>query len=339
MKKGFLYLGIVAALLSCNKALSPDENIPEEPQLVEGSILELDFSINDSTEPDTRGIQKDWSHGDEVYIFFDKAITSTPQYMIAKYDKSGSVTGKAKSWYAKSWTSGLEAKISKRSSGVLSALYPHVSSVYGNLSVSYEDASTYTLKATQNKGDDFYSYWLEATNVSYQVVSGKLKASFSLARPEGLYFSQFSMPNKDRQGKTISNADASSSTVYQYSLLCQSVNTINGYNNDFYYGLGKCTPNAFKSDGTFGYYRQEKKGGWLSAYIYGGLCFSGMPTFWEGQELGNDYEFRLRVYNGSGYKYYKFTPSRRVAVFSGAAYTLPALNAKDSNGNYYWVEQ
>lgn len=336
MKKGLLYLGIAASLLSCNKVLAPIE-VPEDLQLVEGSILELDFSINDATEPDTRGIQKDWSHGEEVYVFFDKAITSSPQYMIAKYDKSGSVTGKAKTWYAKSWTSGLEAKISKRSSGVLSVLYAHVNSIYGDLSITYNDASSYTLKATRKQGAVFYSYWLEATNVSYKVSSGKLSASITLKRPDDVYFVQFCMPNKDREGKAISNADASSSTIHQYSLRCQSVDLVSGYSG-FYYGVCSCTPESFKSDGTFGYYRTDKRGGWLGAYVYGGLCFSGMPTTWSGQAYGRKYEFTLSVNNGGSYTSYKFTTPSNVSILSGGAYTLPALNAKDSSGNYYWVQ-
>ena len=336
MKKGLLYLGIAASLLSCNKALSPIE-VAEEPQLVEGSILELDFTINDAAEPDTRGIQKDWSHGEEVYVFFDKTFTSPSQYMIAKYDKSGTVTGKAKTWYAKSWTSGLEAKISKRSSGVLAALYTHTSSIHGSTDILYKNTSCYTISPGTVKGGVFSSYWLEATDISYTVSGGKLSASFTLSAPSDRYFIQFSMPNKDRDGNTISNSDAQSTTVYKYALRCKSIESP-GYNK--YYGVSRCYPNTYNADGSFGYFDSGLgKPDVLSGYFYGGLCFSGLQMMWNGASAARRYEFMLYVYEQQRTLYYAYRPDFNIALVGGGAYKLPALNAKDSSGNYYWVEQ
>lgn len=337
MKKAIFCLGVAVAMVSCNKPISQETFVSEEPQLVEGTILELDFSVNDASEPDTRAIQKAWGNGEEVYIFFDKEISNPPEYMIAKYDKNGSQTGKANSWYAKSWTSGLEAKISKKKSGVLSALYVHVNNVHGSLGISYSPSQVYTLDPKQNKGEIFYSYWLEASNVSYSVSSGKLSASITLAHPTGLEFVQFCMPNKDRNGATISNSDAQSSTIYKYSLQVKSKENT-GYSG-VYYCIDQCYVHFLRSDGSFNFNRTENKSGWLSAYIYGGLCFAGTPGNHYGQQSKHQYTFTLSVKDGSATKYYTYTTPTSVYLAARHAYTLPALNAKDSNGNYYWVEQ
>lgn len=327
MKKSVWIWAAALALTACSKE-------PVAPVQEEETHLELDFSMNDGADPDTRGIQKDWSHGEEVYIFFDQEISPTPQYLIAKYDRSGSVTGKAKSWYASYWSDGLESKISHRTGGVLSALYTHTSSVHGTTDVLYWNASKYSIAAGTAKGGRFYSYWLEATNVSYTVSGGKLTASFTLARPDGRYFIQFSMPNKDRDGNTISNADAQSSTVYKYALECRSVE---GATSTLYYGVSPCYPNAYNSDGTFSYYGGGSgKTGPMSAYIYGGLCFSGMQMTWSAGP--RRYNFILYVYESKRTDRYIYQPDYNINLTAGA-FKLPALNAKDSSGNYIWEKQ
>ena len=321
MKKTLFVWAAVLALAACSKE-------PVEPLQQECAHLELDFNMGNGMDPDTRGIQKSWSHGDEIYIFFDREILATPQYLVAKYDKSGSVTGKANSWYASFWSDGLEAKISRRSGGVLSALYTHTSSVHGATRVLYWNASKYSITTGTLKNGNFYSYWLEATNVSYTVSNGKLSASLTLGRPDGRYFIQFSMPNKDRDGKAISNADAQSSTVYMYMLTCKEAEA-----STWPMGVSQCHPNSYNSDGTFGYYDSGYGNpGALSAYIYGGLCFSGLQM--TSTSLCR-YKFFLYEYGPQSTKGFVYEPDYKITLTAGA-YKLPALNAKDSSGNYYW---
>ena len=326
LKKSLWIWAAALALAACSKE-------PVAPVQEECARLELDFTMNDGSDPDTRGIQKDWSHGEEVYIFFDKEISSSPQYLIAKFDRSGSVTGTARSWYASYWSDGLESKISHRTRGVLSALYTHTSSVHGKTDILYHNASSYSLAPGTVKGGVFGSYWLEATNVSYTVSGGKLTASISLQRPAGRYFIQFSMPNKDRDGNTISNADAQSSTVYKYSLVCKAEE---GETPTLFDGVSRCYPNAYRSDGTFGYYDSGSgHPGHLSAYIYGGLCFSGLEMTWNAG--AKRYKFYLHVNEKTRTDSYVYQPDNYIRLVAGA-YKLPALNAKDTSGNYYWVK-
>ena len=120
MKNILIILGFTAVLLACTKEAESVGSSAED------SPITLNLSIS-SASPDTKSIKQDWDHGDVIYIFFQGHILSDnaegEQYLKAAYDKNGSVTGKAKTWYVHTWYGGLEKEITRNSKGKLAAIY------------------------------------------------------------------------------------------------------------------------------------------------------------------------------------------------------------------------
>lgn len=300
MKRITLFIGIVALFVACQKTPLLSEDIDEIT-----AHLDIDFDIHDGT-PETKGIKKGWAKGDKVYIFFDKEICNPPQYLVVTYNSG---------WIADSWSAGLESKIAKKKSGTLTALYVPNDKVYGTIDIKYKDSSSYSVVPKDKNGDNFYSFWSEAHGVSYTVSNGVLSSKINLKTGYNNAV-QFCLPNKDRNGNTISNSTASVSTVYKYRF---KYSEPKGSYGAAYAIYSYANSNEFFKGGNLG--------NWMNAYFYGGICFSCMPV---GVGLERTYKFTLT----DGEDTYVYSKTCRIEANN--AYKLPALNAKDSNGDYIW---
>lgn len=145
MKNILIILGFTAVLLACTKEAESVGSSAEDCPIT------LNLSIS-SASPDTKSIKQDWDHGDVIYIFFQGHILSDnaegEQYLKAAYDKNGSVTGKAKTWYVHTWYGGLDKEITRNSKGKLAAIYYPNDKVGGTLEVQY------TSKIVDDSTDD-----------------------------------------------------------------------------------------------------------------------------------------------------------------------------------------
>lgn len=309
MKKIAAFFGILAVAASCQKT-----QVLPEPADEAFSSLEIAFDITDGT-PETRSIKKNWAKGDAVYIFFDKQIVNPPQYLVVKYN-----SGK---WEADYWSPGLESKISKKTSGTLTALYVPNDKVYGTIDITYDSSTSYLVIPKDKNGDRFYSHHLRAKGERYTVSNGVLSASISLKCTNG-YIVQFCLPNKDRNGNAIDNSTSAVSTVYKYRLKYDG--TGNSYGNPYaVYMYG--SDDNFSVGGNL-YSVGGIMGKWMNAYFYGGLCFSC-----EAVGAGGTQTFDFTLNDGKNTYVYSTTGK----IEAGKAYKLPAMNEKDSSGNYKWV--
>ena len=290
-------MGLAVAVLACNK------EIPAGPQPAQEHIT-LDFTIDDDGSPETKAVKTGWVNNDRMYVFFDD-ISETAGYLIIKYSSS------TKKWNPETWTPGLESKLYHRTSGKLAALYLPNDKVGGSLSVepkylASSGAYVYSLKALDRIGNEFYTAYFEATGVSFTVNNGVLKASFNISVRSAS--TQFHLPAVDAAGTAINTTE--------YHLFFLNVDTV-VYGTSVYRYNGE----TFSGQGIPG----EK----MSAYNYQGLCVSG----WYNMITNNITTFHFWDYRSK--KKYKFTTDKTINPY--AAYSLPALNAKDSNGNRRWV--
>lgn len=331
--KRTLYLALIAfAVIACEKTER------ETPAQEEEAKLTLDFTITNGSNPDTKAVKTDWVHGDKIYVLFDKEIAygagTAPEYLVVAYDKNGTVTGKKQSWYASSWTKGLESKIAKRTSGTLCALYVPNDKVEGSISFEQESISRYWVYSKDRAGNEFYSYALYVNNAEYTISDGVLKASLALTYPGSGTWFQFCI-KKDRSGNTIANAD-----THRYSLghYCQIK-------------LGGVDPweGARHTRGTFP--DQYVSTGFrfdvasvMSGYFYGGLCFAGFNNKYSDTDSYR-HTFTLTDNKGTSSTsddvtyIYQWPSSSETDKLTSHALVLPDLNAKDTGGNYKWVQQ
>ena len=294
MKKTAFLLGFVLALMSCSK----------NNDLVGTPELRLDFSIADGTEPETRGVKKDWIHNDKLYLFFDKKVNADLGHLTVKYDNSGSITGSKKTWYVDEWTPGLKEEIMSRTSGTVSILYMPNDKVDGSIWFSYDaNNQRYNLRPQDRAGNEFWSYYLEAVNVSYTIKNGVMTLSATMALPSDLHFIQFCI-EKGLDGKNIPNGDS-----HYYRL------SVNSGNSKF---IQDYTLSGYGKDGKF-LYRNTMMDKGLSAYYYQGLCFAGVPYGYTGEAVNTTFVLK----DSKNDKVYTYTAK---TALDKKAYKLPDLN-------------
>ena len=340
MKNILIILGFTAVLLACTKEAESVGSSAED------SPITLNLSIS-SASPDTKSIKQDWDHGDVIYIFFQGHILSDnaegEQYLKAAYDKNGSVTGKAKTWYVHTWYGGLEKEITRNSKGKLAAIYYPNDKVGGTLEVTYtkkivdddldDGIDGIFLQAKDRKGKDFYtSYFTYSHGCNYTVNNwGELTAEIGMLGSQyaGNVF-QYCI-ERDRDGNMFQNSEA-----HRYTLSHRDATWDSPYVEHLTFDpIVMNTP----FDITIrAYYEQWDHNDYLNAYFYGGLCFSGAAM--------NEYdwyktEFRLTDNKDTDDTdddvAYHYVAS---IIYTGVlAFKLPDLNAKDSDGNYLWVEK
>ena len=340
MKNILIILGFTAVLLACTKEAESVGSSAED------SPITLNLSIS-SASPDTKSIKQDWDHGDVIYIFFQGHILSDnaegEQYLKAAYDKNGSVTGKAKTWYVHTWYGGLEKEITRNSKGKLAAIYYPNDKVGGTLEVTYtkkivdddldDGIDGIFLQAKDRKGKDFYtSYFTFSQGCNYTVNNwGELTAEIGMLGSQyaGNVF-QYCI-ERDRDGNMFQNSEA-----HRYTLSHRDATWDSPYVEHLTFDpIVMNTP----FDITIrAYYEQWDHNDYLNAYFYGGLCFSGAAM--------NEYdwyktEFRLTDNKDTDDTdddvAYHYVAS---IIYTGVlAFKLPDLNAKDSDGNYLWVEK
>jgi len=340
MKNILIILGFAAVLLACTKEAESVGSSEED------SPITLNLSIS-SASPDTKSIKQDWDHGDVIYIFFQGHILSDnaegEQYLTAAYDKHGTVTGKSGTWYVKEWYGGLEKEITRNSKGKLAAIYYPNDKVGGTLEVQYtskivdddldDSIDGIFLQAKDRKGKDFYtSYFTFSQGCNYTVNNwGELTAEIGMLGSQyaGNVF-QYCI-ERDRDGNMFQNSEA-----HRYTLSHRDATWDSPYVEHLTFDpIVMNTP----FDITIrAYYEQWDHNDYLNAYFYGGLCFSGAAM--------NEYdwyktEFRLTDNKDTDDTdddvAYHYVAS---IIYTGVlAFKLPDLNAKDSNGNYLWVEK
>ena len=298
-KTAILFVGIIAMLCSCSKIETPAE---------EKTTLKINFTIGsespqDDGSPETKAHKTAWANNDVVYILFDEGF-STGGYLKVKYNRSSS------SWVVDEWSAGLEAKIAKKTGGQLCALYMPNDKVGGTIEFTNNNWTTCKVAAKDRMGNPFYSYWLEDKRVDYTVADGTLSADIILSRG-GPNVVQFTIPNKDRNGNAI-NSDGSGRNLYKYKLRVAGggtyikSNTVTGWTG-------------------IGFLYAEEKDGWMSAYYYQKLMFSGASN------LSNAF---WKFYLTDGTNTYKYELSERDILYNQKTYNLPALNDTSK-----WIKQ
>ena len=338
MKNILIILGFTAVLLACTKEAESVGSSAED------SPITLNLSIS-SASPDTKSIKQDWDHGDVIYIFFQGHILSDnaegEQYLKAAYDKNGSVTGKAKTWYVHTWYGGLEKEITRNSKGKLAAIYYPNDKVGGTLDVTYttkivdddldDGIDGIFLQAKDRKGKDFYtSYFTYSHGCNYTVNNwGELTAEIGMLGSQyaGNVF-QYCI-ERDRDGNMFQNSEA-----HRYTLSHRDATWDSPYAEHLTYDpIVMNTPFDLTIRADF---EQWDHNDYLNAYFYGGLCFSGIAM--------NEYDWYKTEFRLTDNKDTDDTDDdvayHYVAdiIYTGVlAFKLPDLNAKDSNGNYLWV--
>lgn len=296
MKKIFILIGILAASISCEKMNEVPVSDPENTH------LELDINV----VGETKGVKTAWLNNDKVYIFF----TGKDGFLEIKYSSS---TGK---WTANSWSTGLEATIASTTSGTLSAVYSPITKCGGSMNYT----TNYHFYAYSGL---YHGYVLEHKNVTYSISAGKLSATINMTAP--VTYNQFCLTDgttfHHRDGTTINVNNYNEISRYTLEAGCGSTTT---WANDLF---------GAKTDGSFFH---QTNGLSLTAYFYGGLCFS-MPDRSAGYA---GLKFTLKDSKTS--KTYVYTNSS-VTIESWNsksvhAFKLPDLNAQDG-GVYKWVEQ
>ena len=311
MKKIMIILGFSAALLACSKVTEPvDSSAPACP-------ITLNLSIG-SGSPDTKGIKKEWDNNDKVHIFFQDYVNSDYQYLTVAYNKS------AGTWYAHTWHGGLDKKLRISTSGRLSAIYYPNDKVGGSMSVLQPgDIDEYTITPTDRSGKVFNSYYSYDDAIYNIDESGVLSATINLTSM-GTY-TQYCI-ERDRNGVIFTNADSDHYTLQVSDIVYHSP-TSQIYKPSFNGDSGELR-NTLEEVVTY-----------LSAYFYGGLCFSDLSHGTGASKdqtlifVFNDNRGDRNTTNDKKYVY-----SVKYRYFMPRAVKLPDLNATDANGNYLWTE-
>ena len=328
MKKTLFIAAVAALVLGCGKEEIEDQTNQDE----ELTSLVLDLTINNGGSPDTRGVKTNWIKDDKIYILFDKEITfgadNPPQYLVIKYNRD------TKTWEADFWSPGLKSKIAKKTSGTLTALYMPNDKVNGTISFEHSSAEQYNVYSKERNGVEFKSYALVAENQSYSVSGGVLTASLTLNAASHDTWMQHCIDSKDRNGVTIANSDS-----HHYTLK----HRVMSYQNDKTYGdMGytrSISPYSYTNYGKFNFESYEE----MSAYIYGGLCFAGYNASAKGERMRHiftlvDNKGTATIADDVTYQYI-WPETENYGQLTSSAIKPPALNAKNSSGNYKWVQQ
>ena len=305
MKKTIILLaGIAAMLCACSKIEKPAE---------EKVSLKLNFTIGgespmDDGSAETKVHKTAWANNDIVYILFDEGF-STGSYLKIRCKKSSNNI----SWEAVEWSPGLEAKIAKKTGGELAALYMPNDKVGGTIEFSnIVGSSRCVVTARDRLGNIYYSYWLDAHHVAYTVSGEVLSANITLTCSLRRSFTQFTLPDIDRNGKRI-NADGSGQNICKYKLAANGHGTtIRSYTPSYWY----LNENGFRYDEAF----------WMSAYYYQKLMFSG--------NVSSNYPVKWKFTVTDGTDSYDYTlPEGKILEF-GHTYNLPPLNDTSK-----WIKQ
>ena len=328
MKKLIFAISIAAALLACNKNIYESTPDPAEND----GHLKLNISI-DGEDPDTRSVIKDWSNADCIYLFFDEAATYPPQYLRIKYDKFGSVTGTAKSWYVDQWYGeGLEATLAGKTSGKLGAFYCVNDKMGGSIDVSYSKMSSsnnnyvYRITPQDRNGGTFYAYWMFCSGINYTVSNGTLSANLSM-KAQGKWC-QYCI-YKDASGTSFINSETE-----RYKLTVRAVSgaqrTDSPLNMPRYFSPATASM-------TYDYVSNQT---YLSGYICGGLCFSDLGTTFAATSTGQGTVlFYITDTKGTSSTSDDIIYQHSITLVGAMprAVRLPDLNALKSNGTREWV--
>ena len=308
MKETLLIAAIAAMVLGCGKEEIEDQTIQDEGQ----TSLVLDLTINNGGSPDTRGVKNGWNLNDKIYILFDKEINYGPDNP-AQY---------------------LKSKIAKKTSGTLTALYMPNDKVNGTISFEHSSAEQYNVYSKERNGVKFKSYALVAENQSYSVSGGVLTASLTLNAASHDTWMQHCIDNKDRNGVTISTSESHHYTLQHRVMSYQN----SGSYGDMGYTLS-ISPYSYTNYGKFNFESYQE----MSAYVSGGLCFAGYNASAKGERMRHiftlvDNKGTATTADDVTYQYI-WPETGNYGQLTSSAIKLPALNAKNSSGNYKWVQQ
>lgn len=315
MKKIMIILGFSVALLACSKVTEPvDSSVSDCP-------ITLNLSIG-SGSPDTKSIKTDWDNGDKVHIFFKDYVNSDCQYLTVAYDKTGSVTGTKYTWYVHEWHGGLDKVLLPGTSGLLAAFYSPNDKVDGSVTVSKASGgSYYNILPKDRKGNNFYSHYTYGNQFTYTIdESGVLSADITM-RGKG-YYTQYCI-DRDANGNAFTNANA-----HRYTLKVGDAKET---------ASSKLYTPSFYPDGSIEH--SQIAGYDLSAYFYGGLCFSDLRHGVSDALERRTIYFILIDNNGTPSntaddKRYAYSTSYTGQFYP--AVKLPDLNAVDSEGYECW---
>ena len=310
MKKIFLLVSMIAAIVSCGK---------NNAEVAEPAHLNINISVNDD-EPETKVVKSGWANNDRVFVLFDGHVVTG--WLTLKYNNS------AKKWEADSWSEGLESEIAKTTSGTLTALYSPVIKAFGSFDCTWTGAFSFRTHA----GNMYNGYWMQATGVSYTVSGGTLSASINMTI--GSACDQICIKGFYHRNGTSFDANEPS----EFDRYYLKVERARGSSTSFWTNY---VPIAL-SDGSILYDLNYSNGSsgrektCLEPIVYGGLCF-----YLSASTSRYDY-MKFHLFDTVDNKEYVYTSNTTFAPYSSRsahAYTLPALNEKDSGGNYKWVEQ
>ena len=201
MKKTLFILGVLFALLSCDK----ESTSPElEAQSPEGLAASQPVNFNVTVEDiQTRTASKSaWANGDVIYVVF-KGITT--KYLWLTYN-SGSWNTTASSDFAAGDFSGLSDK--------------KLTAVYFPVTVT-PSLNAGVLSFTDASSNPVYTYYLKQTDKDYTVDGANVSFSLSLAIADG--YAQFHIP-----GIQSNVADYTFKANGVQPVACSSINASTG---------------------------------------------------------------------------------------------------------------
>ncbi len=314
MKKIFLLVPMIAAIVSCGK---------NNAEVAEPAHLRIDISVNDG-EGETKSVKSGWANNDRVFVLFPGHVDTggaTGKWLTLKYNSSTS------KWEADSWSDGLESEIAKTTSGTLTALYSPVIKAFGSFSCSWKGGIRFSTHA----GNMYNGYWMQATGVSYTVSGGTLSASINMTI--GSACDQICINGFKHRNEKSFNANEPSEFDRYYLKVEKGSSTVFWDNDvplvcDSSVGTISFTSSYINASG------RERT--CLEPIVSGGLCFYLKAS------LSSYRSMKFHLFDTVDNKEYVYTSNATFAPYSSRsvhAYTLPALNEKDSGGNYKWVEQ
>ena len=168
MKKIVFALTAILAVAACNKSTSISDIESEQTY----KHLEIDITVNSA---DTKAVKTAWETGDQVLIFFDKEIASTPRYLVMEYNGT--------TWVPNFNEGTLEAELLGKASGTLSAVYTPFARSWEVNKINDTKYQVYPNDATDHI---IYYYYLKDSNRAYTVSAGKLTATISLSTDDDL---------------------------------------------------------------------------------------------------------------------------------------------------------
>ena len=335
MKKALILAAMVAAAVSCGKI--DRENVAQQ---AEASHLELNISIGEGEE--VKSLKRSWRNNDLVFIFFTGHTgTANPlKYLTLRYDQKDPT--EAGTWVADSWSAGLESEIAKTENGTLTALYSPVTQSHGSFSFVASSASTYAVPAfLTHAGNDYNGFCLEAQNVNYTVKGGTLSASIGLSMPSTYKYDQISIGTPrflHRNGEEIDNTNPAEIDRY-YLKAKRRIQT----DEDLYseiYAKGLILSQYFYESGslTESIAYTPRLSDRTSECLEPVFVLGKVVSFY--LNASNVLEFHL--FDTVENKEYVYKPAKTIGLYDSRAthaFTLPDLYAKDSEGNYKWIEQ